>query len=42
MSGWDGEIDDIVKEFVAKFKREVESANTEVQAESFTTEPTSY
>ncbi len=42
MTGWGGDVDDVVKAFVAKVKTEVLGIASEVESSEFTTEPKSY
>ena len=42
MTGFGGDVDDVVKAFVAKVKTEILGIVAEVEAESFTTEPKTY
>lgn len=42
MSGWGGEVDEIVKAFVAKVKLEIGYIANEVESSEFTTEPKVY
>lgn len=42
MTGWGGEVDDVVKAFVAKVKLEIGYIANEVESSEFTTEPKSF